>query len=127
MLIKKVKILDKYSDFTDVFSEKKILVLLECIKLNKHAIKLEDSKKPPYRPIYILGLVELKIFKTYIETYLKTGFIQPFKSPASALILLDKKLDSSLRLCVDYQGLNNFTIKNRYLQPLIRKSLDQLG
>lgn len=41
LFTKKVKISDNYSDFTDIFSEKNILVLF---KLNKHAINLEDSK-----------------------------------------------------------------------------------
>ncbi len=71
--------------------------------------------------------MELETLKTYIETHLKTGFIRPSKSPADAPILFDKKPDGSLRLCVDYRGLNNLTIKNRYPLPLIGKSLDRLG
>ena len=100
--IEKVKILDKYSDFTNNFSKEKVLVLPECTDLNEHAIGLEDSKQLPYRPIYSLGLVELKTLKTYIETHLKTGFIRLSKSPICASILFDKKPDGSLRLCVDY-------------------------
>ena len=126
-LIKKVKILNKYSDFINVFSKGKVLILLECIELNEHAINLEDGKQPLYGPIYSLGLVELKILKTYIETHLKTGFIQPSKSLAGALILFDKKLNGSFRLCVDYQDLNNLTIKNRYFLPLIGELFDRLG
>ncbi len=71
--------------------------------------------------------MKLETLKTYIETYLKTGFIRTFKSPAGASILFDKKLDGSLRLCVDYSGLNNLTIKNRYSLPLIGEALDCLG
>ena len=127
LLTKKVKILDEYSDFTDIFSEEKGLVLLERTELNEHAIDLENSKQPPYGPIYNLGLVELETLKTYIETHLKTRFIRPSKSPAGAPILFDKKPDGSLRLCVDYRGLNNLTIKNRYPLPLIGESLDRLG
>ena len=44
LLNKKVKILDEYLDFVDVFSKKKALVLPECTKLNKYAINLEDNK-----------------------------------------------------------------------------------
>ena len=87
-------------------------MLPERTELNKHAINLEDGKQPPYGPIYSLGLVELETLKTYIETYLKTGFNWPSKSPVSTPILLDKKLDNSLCLCVNYWGLNNLTIKN---------------
>ena len=124
LLTKKVRILDEYSDFTDVFLEEKAIVLSECNKLNKHAINLEDGKQPPYGPIYSLSPVKLETLKIYIETYLKTGFIQPSKSSASAPILFDKKPDSSLHLCVDYWGLNNFMIKNWYLLLLISESLD---
>ena len=71
--------------------------------------------------------MELETLKIYIKTYLKTGFIWPSKSPAGALILFNKKSDGSLWLCVNYQGLNNLTIKNRYLLPLIERALDWLG
>ena len=102
LLTKEVKIPDEYSDFTDVFSEKKALVLPKRNELNEHAIDLEDGKQPPYAPIYSLGPVELETFKTYIKTHLKTGFIRPSKSLAGAPILFDMKPDGSLCLCVDY-------------------------
>ena len=102
------------------------MVLSERIDLNEHIINLEDGKQPPYGPIYSLGLVKLETLKIYIETHLKTRFIRFFKFPASALISFDKKLDNSLRLCVDYRGLNNLMTKNRYLFPLIGESLDRL-
>ena len=101
--------------------------LPENTGINEHAIELIEDKQPPYGPIYSLGPVELETLKAYIETHLKTGFIRPSKSPAGASILFDKKPDGSLRLCVDYQGLNNLTIKNRYPLPLIGESLDWLG
>ena len=95
--------------------------------INDHSIELIESKQPQYAPIYSLGSVELETLKVYIEIHLKNGFIWPSKSPAGAPILFDKKPDRSLRLCVDYQGLNHLTIKNRYPLPLIGESLDRLG
>ncbi len=80
--------------------------------MNEHAIKLIDKKQLPYGPTYTLSPVELEILKTYIKTHLKTGFIQPFKSLTSVSILFDKKLHGSPCLYVNYQSLNNFTIKN---------------
>ncbi len=99
----------------------------ENIGINKHAIELINGKQPPYGPIYALSPVELETLKTYIKTHLKTGFIQPFKSSASASIFFNKKPDGSLCLCVDYRGLNNLIIKNRYFFLLIGKTLDCLG
>ena len=114
LLTEEIKILDKYSDFTNVLSEKKALEFLERTKLNEYTINLKDGKQPSYGLIYSLGPVKLKILKTYIKTYLKIGFIQPFKSPTDALILFNKKLDSSFCPYIDYQGLNNLIIKNWY-------------
>ena len=106
------KVLSKYTDYANVFLFNLAINLSENTGINKHVIKLEDSKQPSYRPIYSLRLVELKVLKTYIKTYFKTAFIQSSKSPAYAPILFDKKLDGSFWLCVYYWGLNNLTINN---------------
>ena len=127
LLPKKVKISEEYLDFTDIFLEEKALMLPERTKLNEHAIDLENGKQLPYKPIYSLGPIELETLKTYIKTHFKIGFIQPFKSFAGALILFDKKPDGSLCLCVNYQGFNNLTIKNRYPLSLIVELLNQLN
>ncbi len=86
-----------------------------------------DDWQPPYGHIYSLRPVELETLKAYIENNLASGFIRPSKSPAGAPILFDKKPDGSLRPYVDYRGLNNLTIKNRYPLPLVGESLDWLS
>ena len=120
------KVLPKYADYADKFSFDLTMELPKNTGINKHAIELQDDKQPPYGPIYSLKLVELETLKTYIETHLKTGFIWHFKLPAGAPILFNKKPDGSLWLCVNYRGLNNLTIKNRYPLPLIGEALDWL-
>ena len=117
----------EYYDFADVFSPELTSELPEHTRINDHAIKLVDNWQPPYGPIYSIGSIELETLKTYIENNLKNGFIRLSKSPARAAIFFDKKSDSSLRLCVDYWGLNNLSIKNRYPLPWIGESLDRLG
>jgi hypothetical protein len=42
-------------------------------------------------------------------------------------ILFVLKKDSSLRLYMDYRGLNAITKKNYYLLPLISETLNRLG
>ena len=115
------------SDYNNVFSTENAVELPENTGINEHAIELEEDKQPPYGPIYSLGPVELETLKTYIKTNLANGFIRPSKSPAGAPILFDWKPDKSLRLCMNYWGLNNITIKNQYPLPLIGESLDRLG
>ncbi len=121
------EILAKYSDYADVFSSDLAIELPKNTGLNEHAIELVEGKQRPYGPIYALSPVELETLKTYIKTHLKTGFIQSSKSPVGASICFDKKLDGSLRLYMDYWGLNSLTIKNRYLLPLISEALYCLG
>ena len=121
------KVPPKYADYVDVFSFDLAIKLQENTGINKHAIKLEIDKQPSYRPIYSLGPVELETLKIYIKTHLRTRFIQPSMSLTDALILFDKKPDGSFWLCVNYQDLNNLTIKNQYPLPLIDEALDRLG
>ncbi len=96
------KILTKYSDYVEVFSSDLVMELTEKTRMNKHAIKLIEEKQLPYGIIYALSLIELETLKTYIKTYLKTGFIRPSKSLTGASILFNKRPDGSLYLCVNY-------------------------
>ncbi len=114
----------EYADFADVFLPTLAAELPEHTGINNHAIKLVDDRQPPYSPIYSLGPVELETLKAYIENNLASDFIKPSKSPAGAPIFFDKKLDGSLRLCVDYRGFNNLTVKNQYPLSLVKESLD---
>ena len=76
----------KYSDYSNVFLTENTAELSENTGINKHAIKLEEGKQPPFGPIYSLGLVELETLKNYIKTNLANGFIRPSKSPAGTPI-----------------------------------------
>ena len=120
------KVLNKYINFADIFTLNLVSKLLEHTEINDHTIELVDDRQLPYGSIYSLGLVELETLKAYIETNLANGFIKSSKFPAGTSILFNRKSDGSLQLCVDYQGLNNLTIKNQYPLLLIGKLLDRL-
>ena len=122
-----IKVPAEYSDFADDFSPDLASELSEHTGINDNVIELVDGQQPPYGPIYSLEPVKLETLKAYIETNLANDFIRLSKSPASAPILFDQKSNGFLRFCVDYQGLNNLTIKNRYQLPLIGELLDRLG
>jgi len=69
---------------------------------------------------------ELGELKKQLEELLEKQFIRPSVSPWGAPVLLVKKKDDSMRLCVDYRELNKETIKNRYPLPRIDNLMDQL-
>lgn len=61
---------------------------------------------------------ELMKLKNQLEDLLKKKFVRSSVSSWGASILLVKKINSSMRLCVNYQQLNKVIIKNKY--PLQR-------
>jgi hypothetical protein len=69
---------------------------------------------------------ELAVLKEYINKNLKKGYIQESTLSARALVLFVPKKDRKLRLVVDYKGLNNVTIKDRYSTLLLNKLNDRL-
>ncbi|SOV04618.1 uncharacterized protein UDID_17154 [Ustilago sp. UG-2017a] len=115
----------EYHQYLDVFSRVKADKLLPH-RTYDHQIPLEEGKSPPFGPIYSLSEHELKTLREYLEENLAKGFISPSDSLAASPILFVKKKDGSLRLCVDYRGLNRITIHNRYPLPLIDELLDRL-
>ena len=68
-------ILIKYSNYSNIFLVKYTIEFLEYTKINNHAIKLKKGKQLPFRSIYNLELVELKILKTYIKINIANSFI----------------------------------------------------
>jgi len=76
----------------------------------------------PYR----MSASELAELKKQLEDLLDKKFVRPSVSPWGAPVLLVKKKDGSMRLCIDYRQLKKVTIKNRYPLPRIDDLMDQL-
>ena len=85
--------------------------------------KLKGSR-PPLGPIYSLSALELQTLREFLNKNLRTGIIRLSNSPCSVPVLFMKKKNGSLRLCVDYRGLNKLTQKDRYPIPLLSDLLD---
>jgi len=61
-----------------------------------------------------------------IKELLEMGHIRPIFSPFASYVVLVKKKDGTMRMCIDYRALNKKTIKNRYHIPKIDELLDEL-
>ncbi|KAJ1570272.1 hypothetical protein NDA12_007434 [Ustilago hordei] len=111
-----------YQHLRDVFDE------VEADKLPHHTehdlhLELIEGGKPPQGPLYLKGPKEMSELRRYLDENLEKGFIRPSKSPARSPVLFVPKKDGGLRLCVDYRGLNEITVKNRAPLPLIEEQL----
>jgi hypothetical protein len=64
--------------------------------------------------------------KKQIDELLEKGYIRPSSSPWAAPVLFVEKKDGTKRMCIDYESLNEVTIKNKYPLPRIEDQFDQL-
>jgi hypothetical protein len=117
---------EAYRDYTDVFSKTEAGKLPDSTRV-MHFINIEERKIVPFGLIYPLLAVKLRVLREYLESSLAKGWIQKSKSPAGAPILFTPKKDGTLRLCVNYRGLNKITVKNRYPLSLIGETIDRLS
>ena len=85
---------------------------------NVLAIDLLPSTSPPRGHLYSLSPPETEAMNKYIGESLAAGIIRPSSSPAGAGFFFVGKKDGALRPCIEYRGLNNMTVKNRYPLPL---------
>jgi hypothetical protein len=117
---------ERYRRWASVFSEEEINHLLDHTK-NDHKIQLVDEAQPPFGPIYPWSEKELQALREYLRKELAAGKIRESKSPAGAPIIFLPKPDGSLRLCVDYRGLNRVTVKDRTPLPLMSELRERLA
>ena len=119
-----------YHDHLDIFSKKASDVLSPHHPGRDHVIALEKDKTTDdlrYSPLYKMSLAELEACRTYIRDNLEKGFIVPSDAPWAAPILMARKGDGGLRLCVDFRRLNAITKKDRYPLPLIDETLARIS
>jgi len=116
----------EYHDYLDVFSKSKADKLPDFNPMFDHHIELEEGTHPPFGPIYNTSEVEAEALRDFLKENLDRGFIRQSQSSCGAPVLFVKKKDGSLRLCVNWRGLNTITKKDRYPLPLIPNLLDRL-
>jgi hypothetical protein len=119
------EILEKYKDFANVFDKVNANKLFEHDSQD-HAINTKN-KMFSFESVYNLSMIELELFKEYLDEFLTKEFIVFFSSFVNASILFIKKSKNDLKLFVNYKELNVITIKNRYSISLINQLLHRLS
>ena len=92
----------------------------------KHRIDLVDEIpfKLRHRRIPPCMIDEVR---QHLEQLYSSGIIRPSKSPYASPIVLCKKKNGKLRMCVDYRILNQKTVKDSYALPRMEEIFDSLN
>lgn len=112
---------DLLHQFRDVFSTSDTDI--GHITAVQHKIELIDETpfKQRHRRIPPALFDEVR---THLQKLLTAGIIRPSHSPWSSNVVLVRKKDNKLRMCVDYRQLNQLTIKDSYALPRSEEILD---
>jgi len=89
-------------------------------------IYTDPAAKIPHHQPYRMTQSERKEFEIQIKKLLANGWVMDSHSRYAAPIIFVKKPDATLRMCVDYRGLNAIMAKDRYPLPYIEDLLDKL-
>jgi hypothetical protein len=110
------------SEFPDMFP--KDLPGMPPERKVEFAIELEPRTAPISKRAYRVSGQELVELKKQIDELLEKGYIRLSTSPWAALVLFVEKKEGTKRMCIDYQALNEVTIKNKYPLPRIEDLFD---
>jgi len=119
-------VLEKFHRWIKVF-RKKQSERIPTRKLWDHAIDVKKGFVPRKEKVYPLSREKREEVREFVREQLRKGYIQPSKSPQTALVFFVGKKDRKKRMVQDYRYLNEWTIKNNYLLPLISNVLENIG
>ena len=92
----------------------------------EHIIELEKDAKPVITTPYRNPQKYMDEIEKAIQELLAMGHIQPNSSPFASPVVLVKKKDGTMRICIDYRALNKKTIKNCYPIPRVDEIIDEI-
>ncbi|GBG93512.1 hypothetical protein CBR_g72526 [Chara braunii] len=108
--------------FPDLFEEPTRVVEREVV----HAIEIIPGSKTPKGGIYRITPAELDELQRQLKELTEKGWIRPSSSPYGSPVLFVLKKGGTLRMCIDYRGLNAITVKNAEPLPRIDDLLDRV-
>ena len=91
-----------------------------------HGIDLKEDFLPKKGRLILLSVDEQKEVESFLDDQLAKGYIQPSISQQRSLVFFIPKKDGKKCMIQDYRYVNDWTIKNNYLLPLISQLVDKL-
>lgn len=120
----KKRITEKLNSMPDVFAQHD-LDFGRTDKI-KHHIKLSDETpfKHKARPIHPQ---DIEAVRKHLQELLDAEVIKESESPFSSPIVVVRKKNGDVRLCIDYRKLNLQTVKDSYALPNLEESFSALN
>ena len=112
------------SEYQDIFSKGSF----DVGKTNvvQHDIKLTDQRPIKQHPRRMSDQKQQEADRQ-IDQLCDLGLVQPSNSAWASPIVMVKKKDGTLRMCIDYRALNEKTLKDAYPLPCIEEMFDTLS
>jgi hypothetical protein len=92
----------------------------------EHIIELEEGEKQVITMTYRHPKKYKEEIEKAIKDLLDMGHIRPSSTPFASSVVLVKKKDGTMCMCIDFRALIKKTIKNQYPIPRIDELLDEL-
>ncbi|GBG77252.1 hypothetical protein CBR_g23580 [Chara braunii] len=108
--------------YLDLFEEPTGVVEREVV----HAIEIIPGSSIPKGRIYWMSPGELDELRRQLKELVEKGWIRPSVSPYGSPVLFVRKKEGTLRMCIDYRGLNAITVKNKEPLSCIDDLLDRV-
>ena len=91
----------------------------------QHEIRLKDEQ--PFRErSRRVSPADLKDLRDHLQRLLDIGVVTESKSQYASPIVIVRKKNGTMRLCVDYRTLNSRTLPDQYTVPVVQDALDCL-
>lgn len=119
---KSMGLIQKYSD---IFS--KSATDIGLCKTLKHEIKLKEGAEPLCFPIRRIPIALEEKVNDLVDDLHEKGIIRESKSPWCAPLVIVKKKNGDIRLCLDFRGLNSLTNRPIYPIPEAQELFDTLS
>lgn len=120
----KERLVEKMLQRSEVFSTHEFDV--GCCKSTHHTIKTSEDK--PFRErSRRLPPADVEALRTHLSQLKDAGIITESRSPYASPIVVVRKKNGKIRMCVDFRTLNRRTIPDQYTVPRIEDALTCLN
>ncbi|XP_077275167.1 uncharacterized protein LOC143904389 [Temnothorax americanus] len=117
------KLLEVLNQYKDLIARN--MRQIGCTKKAEMKIKLHDTTPVHYRP-YRMSQAERAQIQRMIDDLREAEIIEESDSPFASHVILVRKKNGDVRMCIDYRGVNKQTVKRPFSMARIDDQVDRV-